>query len=150
MGMSPSLQPGTFLFSNRFPTENRNVPVAARRIHCRTSRFVIFVGLMFSLGFAEPEEQPVKATLIAEHASIRPGGATRIGVLFDIEEGWHIYAEDPGDAGLPTKVEFSGPPVVQFGPVQYPPPTAFNDPGDIETFGYSRAVVLASRLTVEA
>src|SRR3989338_3592053 len=116
----------------------------------RVGQLLLISGLLFAMGFAEPEEHPVKATLITEHVSVQPGWQTHIGVLFDIEEGWHIYAQDPGDAGLPTTVEFSGPPVVQFGPVQYPPPTAFNDPGDIETFGYSRAVVLASRLTVEA
>ncbi|MBI3009634.1 MAG: hypothetical protein HYY57_01435, partial [Candidatus Omnitrophica bacterium] len=42
---------------------------------------------------------PVTASLIAEHASIQPGGQTRIGVHFEMEEGWHIYAQDPGDAG---------------------------------------------------
>ena len=96
--------------------------------------------------FAQPEEQPVTATLIAEHASIRPGGATRIGVLFDIEEGWHIYAQDPGDAGLPTQVTWSGHDRIAFGSLQWPEPYEFLDPGDIRTFGYAGTVVLSSAL----
>ena len=67
-------------------------------------------------GFASPEAHPVTVELITEYASIQPGGQTKIGVHFDLEEGWHIYAKDPGDAGLPTKVIWKGPASVKFGP----------------------------------
>ncbi|MDP3704263.1 MAG: protein-disulfide reductase DsbD family protein [Candidatus Omnitrophota bacterium] len=97
------------------------------------------------------------ATLIAEHASIPPGGTTRVGVLFEIEEGWHIYADPPGDAGLPTTVTWSvSVPETSdfvdtvFGPLQYPAPEEFLDPGDIRTFGYSGTVVISSTMTVFA
>ena len=104
-----------------------------------------------SRGFAQPEGlQPVKAELIAEHASVRPGGQTRVGVSFELEEGWHIYAKEPGDAGLPTKITWSGPKSVRFGPLQWPVPQQFDEPGSIRTFGYSGAVVLASRLSVSS
>ncbi len=98
-------------------------------------------------GFAVPEgPSAVSAELIAEHASVQPGGSTRIGVHFELEEGWHIYAEDPGDAGLPTTIVWEGPPWVSFGPLHWPPPQQFQDPGDIRTHGYSGAVVLYSTL----
>jgi len=99
-----------------------------------------------SAQFAAPQQQPVRAELVAEHASIQPGGRTRIGVQFDIEEGWHIYAKDPGDAGLPTKIRWTGPSWVSFGPLHWPPPESLLDPGDIRTFGYSGATVLHSAL----
>ena len=101
--------------------------------------------------FAEPEEHPVTATLIAEHDSIQPGGHTRIAVHFEIEEGWHIYAEDPGDAGLPTKVTWIGPSEgIVFGPLQWPTPHEFLDPGDLRTFGYTGALLLSSTMAVPA
>ncbi len=93
-------------------------------------------------------DHPVKAELIAEHASIQPGGRTRIGILFTLEEGWHIYAQTPGDAGLPTKVVWSSLLPVLFGPLAWPQPQKFFDPGDIQTFGYVGVVLLASELTV--
>jgi thiol:disulfide interchange protein DsbD len=99
-------------------------------------------------GFATPEEHPVKAELIAEHTAVQPGGRTRIGVLFTIREGWHIYAKEPGDAGLPTRIAWSGPEGVSFGPLVWPPPQASLDPGDIRTFGYAGTVVLSSALAV--
>lgn len=100
-------------------------------------------------GFAQPEQaQPVKAELIAEHASVQPGGKTRVGVSFELDEGWHIYAREPGNAGLPTKIAWSGPRGVTFGPLVWPAPRQFIDPGDIKTFGYSGAAVLSSHLTL--
>ncbi len=101
-------------------------------------------------GFAAPEEQPVTATLIAEHVSVQLGGKTRVGVHFDIEEGWHLYAKNPGDAGLPTRIAWSALSGVSFGPLQWPPPQKFLDPGEIRTFGYSGTVMLSSPLVLAA
>jgi len=96
--------------------------------------------------FGKPEKQPVRAELVTEHASVQPGGKTRVGVQFDLDEGWHIYAQEPGDAGLPTKIQWSGPGSVSFGPLIWPKPQEFVDPGDIRTYGYSGSVVLASEV----
>ena len=99
--------------------------------------------------FAVPTEQHVKAELVTEHASIQPNGSTRVGVLFELENGWHIYAKDPGDAGLPTTVVWKAPSAVSFGPLAWPPAKQFLDPGDIKTFGYSSSVLLSGRITYE-
>lgn len=101
------------------------------------------------------------ATLIAEHASIQPGGTTRVGVLFEIEDGWHIYADPPGDAGLPTRVAWGcgtkdpwlgvyGCSNVTFGELQWPPPEEFVDPGDIRTRGYKDVIVPSSVLSASS
>ena len=91
--------------------------------------------------------QPVAATLIVEHASVQPGGRTRLGVLFELEEGWHIYGRDPGDAGLPTTIAWKVPRGVTMSPLVWPPAQEFIDPGDIHTFGYNGTVLIASPLT---
>jgi len=107
-----------------------------------------------SVGSVEVQERedlilrPVKAELIAEHASIQPGGHTRVGVHFEIEPGWHIYANDAGEAGLPTKIHWSDSKHVVFGPLQWPPAEAFVDSGNIHTFGYKKTVLLWSTMTV--
>ena len=98
-------------------------------------------------GFAHPDIQPVKVELITEYASIQPGGSTWVGLHFDIAEGWHIYAPDnPGDAGIPTAIEWTVPNDASMGPLVFPRPKEFVDPGDIHTFGYDGSVVLASTL----
>lgn len=101
-------------------------------------------------GVATPGEHPVTAALIAEHASVLPGGHTRIGVHFEMEKGWHIYADPPGDAGLPTKIAWTAPNGVSVGPLHWPPAQKLVDPGDIRTFGYTGTVVLYSTLSYQA
>jgi len=91
---------------------------------------------------------PVTATAIVEHASIQPDGSTRIGILFDIEEGWHIYWKDPGDAGVATQVEWSGPAGVSISALDWPAPQEFADAGNIRTFGYTTSVVLSNVLAM--
>ena len=95
-------------------------------------------------GFPAPEEpSAVSVELIAEHASIQPGGSTRVGVHFEIEEGWHIYTDPPGDAGMPTTIVVSSTvPEAGMGPWQWPEPEHFVDPGDIRTNGYSGTLVV--------
>ena len=102
-------------------------------------------------GFAVPAEQPVEATFITEYACIYRNGQTKIGVLFEIKDGWHIYAENPGDAGLPTKVSWwikHWIPGVEIGPLHWPPHQEFIDPGGIRTFGYTGSLVLWNDLKV--
>lgn len=100
--------------------------------------------------FHARQEQPAAVELVAEHASVKPGGKTRIGVRFTLQEGWHIYAKDPGDAGLPTTIHWMAVEGASFGPLQWPAARAFDDPGNIRTYGYTGSVVLASPLTVNA
>ena len=101
-------------------------------------------------GLMETDVRPVQTELVAEHTSIPAGGTTRVGVLFHIQEGWHIYAKEPGDAGLPTKIAWFGPWGATFGPLVWPKPQAFIDPGDIKTFGYTGAAVLSSDLSLSS
>ena len=125
----------------------------------RPGRFSLFGVLLccgsWAAGVAALEEapQPVTAELIAGHASVQPGGKTRVGIYFNIEPGWHIYAQDPGDAGLPTKAIWTS--LLPSGayietPPQWPPAQTFIDPGDIHTFGYSGTLLLAATLNTMA
>ena len=109
-------------------------------------RLALAALLLTGTGFTTRGDQPVTAELVTEHASIQPGGTTRVGVHFEIEEGWHIYADPPGDAGLPTTITWIVPSGVLIDSVQWPTPQLFVDPGDIKTSGYSGVVVPYSTL----
>ena len=99
-------------------------------------------------GLPKPEESPVTARLITEHESLQPNHPTRVGVLFTVEDGWHIYAQEPGDAGLPTSIQWRLPSDTAVGPIQWPPYREFLDPGNIRTFGYQGTVLLWSPLSM--
>jgi thiol:disulfide interchange protein DsbD len=106
--------------------------------------------MVLLLGFAQPEESPVQVQLIAEQTSIQPGGQTRIGILLTIQAGWHIYGENPGDAGLATSLMWSLPNQATVGALNWPPPETFVEPGEIHTFGYTGKTLLSSSLTLDA
>ena len=57
----------------------------------------------------EAEENRVRAHLVADTPEVRPGSTVRIGIRFEIENGWHIYWRNPGGAGLATAIDFELP-----------------------------------------
>src|SRR5215469_13605732 len=90
----------------------------------------------------------VKASLISDVDAIRPGQQFRLGVLYRLEPGWHIYWKYSGDSGLPTKIEWRLPPGVKIHDLQWPLPVRDKEPGDLEVFDYTGETLLFA--TVEA
>src|SRR6516164_5542901 len=90
----------------------------------------------------------VKASLLTDVDTIKPGQKFRLGVLYKIEPGWHIYWKYPGDSGIPTKIEWHLPPGFKAHDLQWPLPLRDKEPGDLEVFDYTSEVLLFA--TVEA
>ncbi len=91
---------------------------------------------------AEPEH--VRARLVTDASSLAPGGTFRVGVLFEVEPGWHLYWKNPGDAGLAIEVVLGLPEGFEVGPVRWPLPGRFIQPGDLAGYGYQGEVLLAA------
>ena len=69
----------------------------------------------------------------------------RLGVLFDLDPGWHLYWRDPGESGLATSLSWSVP-GASVEPVAWPAPAAFRESeGLFTTYGYQGRVLLATR-----
>jgi len=100
---------------------------------------------------AQEEEAPkVTARLVADASAIHPGSVVHLGVLFEIEDGWHIYWRYPGGAGLATAVDFELPDGLVAGPLRWPLPIGFVQSEGIPGYGYEGSVVLAAEVTVPA
>ncbi|WOR13993.1 protein-disulfide reductase DsbD family protein [Hyphomonas sp. FCG-A18] len=91
--------------------------------------------------------------LVSERAVAMPGETFYLGLSFELDEKWHIYWKNAGDAGLP--------PVIAWG--DYGPPAALTEvedfhwptpellpvvPGQIMDYGYSNQVVLPFAVTL--
>ena len=98
--------------------------------------------------WAAAEAAQVQARLVADSARLEPGGTVHIGVLFEIEPGWHIYWRNPGDGGLATDVRFELPDGLQARDLQWPAPSQFEQPGALTAYGYEGSVLLASEVNV--
>jgi DsbC/DsbD-like thiol-disulfide interchange protein len=78
---------------------------------------------------------------------VKPGQSFEVGVLLQVEAGWHVYWENPGEAGAPTRVKIAAPAGVRASEVRYPLPQAFSQSGDIKGYGYEGEVLLVARVT---
>jgi DsbC/DsbD-like thiol-disulfide interchange protein len=92
----------------------------------------------------------VRAVLLANVSSVQAGKPFWLGVRLSIDPGWHVYWQNPGDAGLPTRVNFVLPDGFVAGPLEYPTPHRFDQPGNIVEFGYEDSVLLLARVMAPA
>jgi len=89
----------------------------------------------------------VKASLLADTTAIVPGQPFQVGLLLEMEPGWHTYWEYSGDSGLPTTISWSLPAGFAAGAIQWPVPEAKVEPGDIQVYAYSGRVLLLTTIT---
>ncbi|MGM0556559.1 MAG: protein-disulfide reductase DsbD family protein [Myxococcota bacterium] len=90
----------------------------------------------------------VESRLIVDAQQVAPGDTFTVGVAFELDTDWHIYWQNPGDAGVPTNIEWRGP-QVEFGPLQWSAPRHFTEnDGELTVYGYGDRVVLFSEATV--
>jgi DsbC/DsbD-like thiol-disulfide interchange protein len=92
-------------------------------------------------------ENHVKATLLANVSAIHTPKPFSIGLLLEIEPGWHIYWSNPGDAGLATAVKFKLPDGFKIVADPFPIPRRFQQPGNVVAYGYETAVLITAQVT---
>lgn len=93
--------------------------------------------------------QKVQARLIAEHAVVAPASTVTIAFEQNIRDGWHTYWLNPGEAGLPTTLDWKLPAGWKAGPVQWPYPKRL-PVGPLMNYGYEGMVWLLSDIPVPA
>lgn len=91
-------------------------------------------GSAFATGVQAPH---VEVELVAERTAWLPGAANEVALRVKPEDGWHTYWRNPGDSGLPTKLEWSLPTAWSAGGIQWPYP-ATEALGDLVNYGYGR------------
>ena len=113
----------------------------------KRSFFAALVAIAFlaslPAGFAAAKTQ---AALLLSAETVHPGETIVVGVQLRMPSGWHTYWRNPGAAGGPTKVQWTLPPGVTAGEIQWPIPEKTTTAGLI-TYGYEGEVVLLVPLT---
>lgn len=87
----------------------------------------------------------VEARLISEVKWIQPGQPFWVALRLQMDDDWHTYWRNPGDAGLPTKIEWQLPDSFSAGQIQWPYPERFVDP-PLLSYGYSGEVLLPVKI----
>jgi len=91
----------------------------------------------------------VQARLVTEAGEVAPGGALTVALEEVIRPGWHTYWSNPGEAGLPTTIDWTLPAGWKAGAIEWPYPKRLPVP-PLMNYGYEGKVWLLTRLTVPA
>ena len=101
------------------------------------------------LGEDPADDGHVDASLIAQHDTWQLGTTVTVGLRLAMDEGWHTYWKNPGDAGMPTSITWDLPEGWAAHGIDWPAPVYFETNG-IGGYGYVGTVVLPVRIDVPA
>jgi thiol:disulfide interchange protein DsbD len=107
------------------------------------------LGLASAASAQVPSDSPVSVELVAGQDGIAPGGQTTVALRFDHRPHWHTYWIVPGDAGLPTRVQWQLPAGFSAGEIAWPVPHRL-PVGPLMDYGYEGEVMLLAELSAPA
>jgi thiol:disulfide interchange protein DsbD len=93
---------------------------------------------------AEPDgDKLVKVELVAERAKLHPGERFTLAAKLTVTPSWHIYwGENPGESGVPTRLELEAPKDFTVGPPRFPVPLRHEDPGPLVSYIHEGQVLV--------
>lgn len=97
-----------------------------------------------------PVSDPVSVALISEQQSLQPGQPSWIAISMSIEDHWHAYWKNPGDAGMPPIITWNLPEGFEISPVLWPTPISFNSANTMVGLGYEGKIVFLAQVTPPA
>jgi len=100
-------------------------------------------------GTATYKDDHLQAALVSAQMALVPGQTALLGVYLQHAPHWHTYWINPGDSGLPTRLQWTLPPGYRTGDIQWPTPQRLTQ-GDIHDFGYIGDALLPVPLLVPA
>ncbi|MBI3196020.1 MAG: hypothetical protein HYZ40_00640, partial [Rhodospirillales bacterium] len=115
-----------------------------------------FLALLLALLVAGPafaqsvvQTDNVRAELLSEVATVKPGEPFWVGLRQTIRPKWHTYWKNPGESGLPTEISWSLPAGAKADPIVWPTPGLF-DIGGVTNYGFKDEAMLLVRITPPA
>ncbi|MEQ9640775.1 MAG: protein-disulfide reductase DsbD family protein [Alphaproteobacteria bacterium] len=84
--------------------------------------------------------QDAKVRLVAMSQGLDDDGAATLGVQIELADGWKTYWREPGEAGLPPRLDWSGSDNLAEARLAYPAPHRFESFG-MTSLGYAGAVI---------
>ncbi len=89
----------------------------------------------------------LQAQLIPQHTHWKPGTQTWVALRLVISSKWHTYWKNPGDSGLPTRIQWILPKGFKASEIHWPLPNRISSFSFMD-FGYHEEVFLFTRISV--
>jgi thiol:disulfide interchange protein DsbD len=96
-------------------------------------------------GSAAPAAAHVTASLVTDSAGAAAGKVLWVGLRMRHDAGWHTYWKYPGDAGMPTRIEWTLPGGWTASSIAWPAPERIQI-GPLASYGYEGDTVLPVKL----
>lgn len=108
----------------------------------KIARAGVFLVALAAVLRAQPSKIPHGTVeLVSDVQSIQPGATFRVGLLFRLEPGWHIYWKNPGDSGQPPRLTWNLTENFKAGEIEWPAPKRL-PVGPLLDYGYEGVVLL--------
>jgi DsbC/DsbD-like thiol-disulfide interchange protein len=82
-------------------------------------------------------------------AGSRSGAVLLGGIAIQLQPGWHTYWRNPGDSGVPPRIDFGKSENIEAVTILWPAPTKFADGAGGVSLGYQKQVVLPLRIVAK-
>ncbi|WP_265570065.1 protein-disulfide reductase DsbD family protein [Sphingomicrobium nitratireducens] len=111
------------------------------------TRLMLLLTILFAAAPAAAQTTHIVPHLVAEGPVPAEGGTVELALVMETEPGWHGYWLNPGDAGLPLRIEWRLPEGASVGELRYPTPVKLEAAGLINYVYKSDHAILVT-LTV--
>src|SRR6478752_2944742 len=98
---------------------------------------------------AQVKTEHVEAELVSDQKAVQPGKPVTVGLRLRMADHWHTYWKNPGDSGLPTRIQWELPDGWKAGEIQWPYPKPL-PVGPLMNYGYEDEVLLVTDITPAA
>ena len=95
------------------------------------------------------ERDHIRVELVAAQDAVVPGQPLTVALRLEPDAHWHTYWVNPGDSGLPTRIDWDLPAGTRAGPIRWPFPER-QSLGPLTNYGYSGEHFLLTTLTPPA
>ena len=125
-------------------------PVLPKTLRRIAAFSLLLSPLLSATAQTEVRTEQLRAELLA-HApdGVAPGKPLWLGLLLEHAPHWHTYWKNPGDSGLPTRLQWTLPPGLDVGEIEWPAPQRL-PVGPLMNYGYEGRVLLPVRVQVPA
>lgn len=106
--------------------------------------FMVAVGAHAASSSADVAHLHVQ--LVVPSSALVRGGPNDAGLYFKMEQGWHVYWKNAGDAGEPPRIQWTLPPGITAGPPEFPAPQRI-PVGPLMDYGYNDEVLFPFQIT---
>lgn len=110
------------------------------------------ISTLSAMGFSAPAsaqgaeiERYTQVRTLPEHGNIDAGQSIKIATIINLKPHWHVYWANPGDSGLPVKIDWTLPEGFTISDIQWPVPDKISY-DILSNYGYYDRVVLLQDL----